>query len=284
MLQAVQFAQDLIQGFLGRGPADVGTRARAQALRDVASRAGSAGRRPIGPAPGHRCWPPGTRPPPELDWIMLLTALPPAPPTPTNGASRCQLALHLRYVQVQGHASPPLASLCWPSMPALPAVLSQSGRDVRSQLTHSKMLPKPILPEAADQAAAASSGFGLCVLSSRGAVLIGGDGVGQQSGAGRKGRAAGRLGQAAYREPAARSGPACPESGLPDRARLAVGWRHRYSTTRRPASLSMPLISRRLRTSSNVSSSRGWMIPVSSDCGTWTGSGCCRPRRPAAPR
>ena len=41
------------------------------------------------------------------------------------------------------------------------------------------------------------------------------------------------------------------------------------STTRRPATLSNPLASSRLRTSSKVSSMRGAMIPTSSDLGTW---------------
>ena len=49
-------------------------------------------------------------------------------------------------------------------------------------------------------------------------------------------------------------------------------WRPR--TTRRPATLSKPLASRRERTSSNVSSSRGWMIPVRIDFGTWLAWAC----------
>ena len=73
--------------------------------------------------------------------------------------------------------------------------------------------------------------------------------------------------KAARRARAGRAAPVYPARVAQARARPAAGWRH-PSAPRAARRLPKPLLSMRARTSSKISSSRGWMMRIRCDFGT----------------
>ena len=75
---------DLVDRFLGRGPPDIGPRSLRRAHACCCGRAGACGRRGTGTSDWASVLATRNSTPPSFASIMLLTALPPAPPTPTT--------------------------------------------------------------------------------------------------------------------------------------------------------------------------------------------------------
>ena len=83
-VRALQVVADLVDHLLGGGAADLGLRAGAEAFGDVHAHLDDALGLRHASAPARRCWRRRTRRPADRLVIMLLTALPPAPPTPNT--------------------------------------------------------------------------------------------------------------------------------------------------------------------------------------------------------
>ena len=200
---------------------------------------------------------------------MLLTALPPAPPTPTTVIRGFSSDCVFGHDEVDCHLHPPLSAYCrWlrrskPAafVPGFIGVLGIAFAPLRNSPGTSAR-GGPIRPFGAS---------GMRATRPRLRRLRPRWRIGEQAGAGREGRAAGRLRRGRRCGAAGRCAPAC-RGRRPASSRTPASWlAPPVSTTRRPAILSKPLASSRARTSSKVSSRRGWMMPTRIDCGIVVG-------------